>query len=92
MDNPLEVFCRKWYTYIKFVQTIREKKKRIERSSDGSLWWNQPTQVQILDLARVLTFSWIYSKNSDDVRSVGDTFVVTLSISRCDISVSERCS
>lgn len=34
MDNSLDGFCRKWYTYIKFVQTIREK-MRIERSSDG---------------------------------------------------------
>ncbi|BAT16564.1 Os12g0256600, partial [Oryza sativa Japonica Group] len=27
----------------------------------GSLWWNQPTRVQILDLTRVLAFTANYS-------------------------------
>jgi hypothetical protein len=28
----------------------------------GSLWWNQPTQVQVLDLTWAFIFIWIYSK------------------------------
>ena len=26
------------------------------------MWWNLPTRVQVLDLARVLTLFWIYSR------------------------------
>ena len=37
----------------------------------ASLWWNQHTKVQILDLAWVVAFSWIYFRTSGDVRSVG---------------------
>ena len=34
-------------------------------------WYSQPTRVQIPDLTMVLAFSWIYSRASGDMLSVG---------------------
>jgi hypothetical protein len=34
----------------------------IDQSWLGSLWWNLPIRVQVLDLAPMLTFSLIYSR------------------------------
>ena len=35
------------------------------------MWWNQPTKVQVIDLALVVAFSWFYSRSSGEVHSVG---------------------
>ena len=36
------------------------------------MWWNQPTKLQVLDLALVVAFSWFYFRSSSDVHSVGE--------------------
>jgi hypothetical protein len=81
---------------------IHEYKYRSKRSLArwlGSLWWNHPSQVQVLDMVWAFAFIWIYSRiiyrhyfsGRWCVHQQRDTYGDFVNLKICQLSLSSRC-